>query len=71
MKKNKIIARMGLWVMFASGVAAIVSELVLSEQFTNLSPYIIWGYGIMAIVISLLFLNQNYQKPKPHKLKKK
>ncbi len=69
MKPGKIIARIGLWTMFASGVISIASEFIFIEKMTNLSPYIIWGYGIMAIVISLLFLNQNYQKPKPHKLK--
>ncbi len=57
--------------MFTSGVVTISSELALSKQLTNSSPYIICGYGIVSIVISLLFLNQNYQKPKPHELKKK
>ena len=69
MKPVKIIAGVGLWSMFTSGVIAIASEFVFTEKMTNFSPYIIWGYGIMVIVISLLFLNQNYQKPKPHKLK--
>ena len=64
MKKGKIISRIILWIMFFSGVMAITSEFIFPEKMNSLSPYVIWGYGIVVIVISILYLIQNYQKPK-------
>lgn len=69
MKKGKIIARISLWIMFFSGIMAVTSEFVFPEKMNFLSPYVIWGYGIVVIVISILYLMQNYQKPKPRRKK--
>ena len=70
MKTQKIIARIGLGSMFATGVIVIASEFLFLEKMTNLSPYIFWGFGVMPILLSLLFLYREYQKPKEYKLKK-
>lgn len=51
MKPGKIIARIGLWSMFASGVTFIVSEIVFLGKTTNFSPLIIWGYGNSNVII--------------------
>ena len=64
MKKEKIIARIGLWGMFSIGVLTILSVLIFSDKINNLTPYEIYGFGIACIVMSSLFLQREYRKPK-------
>lgn len=64
MKKEKLVARIGLWSMFSFGVLTIVSVLIFPDKVNYLTPYEIWGFGIMCIIISLLFIQKEYRKPK-------
>jgi len=67
MKKEKIIARIGLWIMFSSGVLTILGMIIFPDKLNFLSPFVLWGYGIVVVVIFSLYLKQNYQKPKPRR----
>ena len=69
MKKEKIIARIGLWGIFTIGILTLASIMIFPEKVNFLTPYEIWGFGIVCIVISILFLYREYQKPKKHRKK--
>jgi len=61
MKQEKIVALIGLKVMFSIGAAMIISVVIFYDMANPITAYELW-IGIVMIILSLIFIWKTLQK---------